>query len=190
MKKKVDGELVNILYASGDVNLVQLANLYGVSRQAIDHHITSETRAEREVVMMRIRAEKGERRLWERLAARMRLALDNDRICVVCDCWNLRGPKQVTCSSECAKAYLQLRSFDDYQNHRNHLAKTILNKPGAYKPAQIKWAKAMLSDDPPPPNRRFLIPGSKRAELIKKYRPEAYAELTKEGHASSDHWSP
>jgi hypothetical protein len=85
------------------------------------------------------------------------------------------------CSPECARVYLILRTFDDHEGHRRQTARSYLASPEKYEASVLEWSKAMLSDNPPPPNRRFLIPGSARSEIIRKYRPEQYAALVGNG---------
>lgn len=110
---------------------------------------------------------------------RCRYALENDLRCVVCDSWVLCGPKRKTCSSECAEAWPILRSFPEIGGNYQRLnqAKTILSNPEAHSPSKVEWAQKMLSDNPPPPNRRFFQAGSKRAETIRRFRPDIYAQI-------------
>ena len=58
------------------------------------------------------------------------------------------------------------------------MARTFLANPEKYKKSLLEWATKMLGPNPPPPNRRYLMPGSKRSELIRKHRPAQYEMLT------------
>lgn len=104
--------------------------------------------------------------------------IPTDRLCLTCRTAARRPGAHKTCSPKCAEAWPILRTVDNYDRHRRHQARSILANPEGQKPSKITWARRMLSDDPPPPNRRYLTSGSKRADLIRKYRPEIYEELT------------
>jgi hypothetical protein len=66
---------------------------------------------------------------------------------------------------------------DNPDEHRQQEARVYLANPDKYAGAPIEWAGRMVSDNPPPRNRTYLVPGSKRAAVIRKYRPELYDEL-------------
>lgn len=122
------------------------------------------------------KAGRDQARLESELAERILEALKDDRRCKTCDSWILRK-STTTCSTECAKAYTVLRSFDDPDYHRRCVAKGYLNNPESHPEVKLEWARQVLGPNPPKRNRVYLVPGSERAEVVKKYRPEAYAEL-------------
>lgn len=106
-----------------------------------------------------------ERALYEQLLGRM----THPRRCQACPAWVLRGDFK-TCSSECAKAIrTSSRRYwlnpDLRERHRVQQARTVLRRPEKYKPSHIEWAKRMLSDNPPPPNRTWIAPQNR--ELAK-----------------------
>jgi len=85
------------------------------------------------------------------------------RPCEVCGAWVLRGGKRVTCSPACAEVWRKawwLVSEEEHQRHRLSVARSILRHPEGKKPSQLAWARQMLSDAPPPPNRRYVQPDS------------------------------
>lgn len=146
-----------------------VAEEYGVSRERIRQLVPPLLEKQR-------KASRDQTRRELKLAKRIRRALAENLRCKICDSWILRG-STVTCSPECQEASSILRSFDDPDEHRRNMAKSYLKNPDRYSPSIIEWSHQMLGPNPPERNRTFLVPGSRRAEVIKKYRPEAYAEL-------------
>ena len=158
------------LYVEEGLTLQQLGDRYGVTREAVRLRLPSGLSA--------IRLEKkAVRRTARAFLMRCHRALVDNRVCPVCGSWVLRGGETtVTCSSECAEAWPILRSVDDPDSHRRQMARTFLAKPGAYKPSAVVWAKKMLEDNPPPRNRHYFTPGSKRSAIARKYRPELFED--------------
>lgn len=77
----------------------------------------------------------------------------------------------ITCSPECAEAWVRIRYAIDEEAHRQHRliqARTYLRNPSAYNPSQVRWAKKMLSDSPPEPNRRYQVPDSTTTQILKE----------------------
>jgi hypothetical protein len=47
-----------------------------------------------------------------------------------------------------------------YDRQRVANARMYLAHPEQYAPSKLRWAERMMSDNPPPPNRRFVVPNS------------------------------
>lgn len=174
-------------YASGTVTLDDLAARYNVSRewirlsvQAVDPNAARKARAER-------RLTRDSALQWEQtkvLLKRMQSAIDEDLHCVVCGAWVIRPPRNngrknatnFTCSQECAVAWPIIRTADLQEEHRKQQARSILNNPDGKAPTKIAWAKAMLSENPPPPNRSWVRKDSLRGAMLRKYRPERFTD--------------
>lgn len=159
--------------------LQAIADTYGVSRERIrqvvkqvDASVPEALRSTAEV--RRERSE--EQELSNKLTRRMEAALKHDRKCQVCGAWVLRG-NYVNCSPEHTEAWSYLRVVDNPLEHRRYMAKTYLDKPERYSESNLDWARRVMSGEVTEGNRRYLIPGSKSAEYIRKYRPEVYEEL-------------
>jgi hypothetical protein len=160
-------------YTTTDDTLQDIGDDYGVTRERI-----------RQILPVGVKQAKKlnqeARRRSDAFNAACQRAIDNNLVCVVCSSWILRrasgGVHTITCSPECAEAWLHLRTFDEFDKHRQQMARTYLANSEKY-PRQQEWAKAMLGPNPPPRNRRWVRPGSARAEAIRKHRPELYAEL-------------
>ncbi len=163
------------LYSIEGLTLQEIGDRYGVTRERIRQILPRGASNAQRVRRY------NQKRTTRFLAACQR-ALDMDLKCKTCGGWILRmttgSLPPMNCSADCSQAYLMLRHFDDHEGHRREMALTLLASPEKYKQSQLDWAEAILGPDPPPPNRRFLIPGSKRAQMIAKYRPEQYAALT------------
>ncbi len=96
--------------------------------------------------------------------------LTNPRKCAVCPGWNLRRQSRTTCSPECAKAWAAGRyQLDEeaHERHRRSNAQSVLAKPEKYA-NRVEWAERVLSDTPPEPNRRFVVPGSAAACALER----------------------
>ena len=147
-----------------------IAALYGLSEARVKDLLAVHMPADERWAIYRAEcaAEKAERRSPRRLAELLRRCAEA-KPCVVCRAWVLRGPKRLTCSPACAKAWTVARyQLDDEQHDRHRLcvARVYLRSPEKYSERHLAWARRMLSDDPPPPNRRYVMPGSRAAEVV------------------------
>jgi hypothetical protein len=174
-----DYQVVADEYATTDISMEELGARYGTTRERIrqiiakiDPAIPDRRKAQRQ----RAKAEQEANEVWTKFWKRCASALAENRRCKTCNGWIIQN-KKLTCSTECFEAWLILRIFDDPDDHRRSMAKVILRSPDKYPEVKLNWARRMLGPNPPERNRVYLVPGSKRAEVIKKYRPEAYAEL-------------
>lgn len=177
---KADYQGIATAYATTPIKLREVALLYGVSREAIRLIVLSvdpDAAWKHHRVVATATAQKAKQASWDKLTERCAEALAEDRHCVVCDAWVIRTTGTITCSPDCTEIWKVLRSFDQSEEHRRHKARTTLRSDWADEVAK-SWARLVLSDSPPPANRRFLVPGSKRAQIIAAHRPEAYKELT------------
>lgn len=146
-----------------------IAALYGLSMDRVKdllvvHMPTEERRAIYRAECAAGVAERKSQRLLAELLRRCAQA----KPCVVCRAWALRGPGRLTCSPECAKTWAIARlQLDENENekHRRSLARMYLANPEKYS-RHVEWATLVLSDNPPPPNRRFVVPGSRAAAVL------------------------
>ena len=159
------------LYLDQGLTLAEIGDRYGVTRERIRQILPPQIAKTR-------RARRQNRIRTKAFLSTCQRALDENLVCSICHGWILRKTGNVTCSPECRKAADTLRTFDNHEHHRRQLARSILAHPDRHPALNLEWAEAMLEPDPPPPNRRYFRPGSKRSELIRKYRPEAYAAIT------------
>lgn len=105
-------------------------------------------------------------REWAELQERV----DRGLLCVVCGCWVLRKAP-MTCSPECADAWVAARlqlSPEHHHKHRIAQAKSILRYPEKHKAVEVDWARRMLSDDPPKPVRRWVRKDCRPAKVLEK----------------------
>jgi hypothetical protein len=144
-----------------------IATRYGLSRQRVRQKVSRVASAadRRANNAARERARRARRREVERAEA---LERGDAPTCVLpwCDRLVRRGR---TCSPEHSHEWEVVRFHIDpaaHQRHRVAMARVKLANPDATD-ADRAWARRMLSDDPPPPNRRFRRPGSE-ADLILK----------------------
>lgn len=92
------------------------------------------------------------------------------RRCPVCA--RVNGRSYMTCSPECAEAWPVLRihiSPEKSQKHRLACAKAVLGNPAASKPSVLLLAARVREGIAPPPNRRFVVPGSRAARLAEQF---------------------
>lgn len=163
---------------------------YGVSRERIRQivkEVQPDAKARRralEALNENVKAQRQAEAEAQRFIDRLQEVIDQDLRCATCGGWVIRDTgrddENKTCSSECAKAWVVLKSFPEVAGdvHRNHMATSILGNKEKYSDAEIEWAQRM-QEDAPPPNRRWVQEGSRRAEVLKKYRPEIYEELVR-----------
>lgn len=180
---KSDHQLIADRYRRGET-YANIGADYGVTRERV-RQVIKDTDPAAIAVKKRVaetaKITKQEEREWEKLQSLAREAIARDLRCVVCGAWVLRTRRRPgrehTCSTEHADAWLTLRSFDEHEEHRRHAAQAILNNADHYDSGKIERAKAVVAGKAPPPNRRFFVPGSKRAQIIKKYRPEEFKAI-------------
>lgn len=162
-------------------NLAQIADKYGVTRQAVSLALYRAGVSRRELERKQNEARRAERRL-ERCLALMQEAIDNDWHCTICGAWVIRPYRNPivkirTCSPECGKALrgpARFRVSDEaYEARRRSQAKSILRHPEKYAASAADWAERMLSDNPPPPNRRYSWPTSKASQAFEELRKRA-----------------
>jgi hypothetical protein len=112
---------------------------------------------------------------WREAQAIVKAQVRRERLpmCVVCEVEHRAGGGRKTCGPKCADALLQLRTTGD--EHRIACAKSILRHPEGQTRSRIVWARRMLSDNPPPKNRQFSIPGSHRSAVLEEHRQSAGA---------------
>ena len=147
--------------------LAEVGAQHGVSKERVRQILRGVMRPGDDALIERARVRRRER---ERAAdERRREAECPTRRCAVC-----RGAMPAckagrTCSSDCARAWAVVRRHLDPDAHHRHRlvqARRILRDPDAHKPSSVAWAERMLSDDPPPPNRRFVLEGSEAARVL------------------------
>lgn len=164
-------EIARVYLENPFITLKEVGQRFGgITNEAVRQHVAlfdpdGDERKKRRAERERIKAEQQARADWATLRERSEKA----EPCPVCGCWVLRGSFYVTCSPECAKVWTLVRfrlAEDIHEQHRFNQARTILRRPEKYKSNQVSWAKRMLSDSPPPPNRRFVWPSSKTTAIV------------------------
>lgn len=159
-----------VLYRNG-LTYTQIGAKYGVSRERV-RQVLAKTGFDGRAAKARANRERIEAERLSKCLAVMQRAIDEDRKCTICGAWVLRKGPAKTCSQACAEllrgdARLYVRP-EQREQHRFNVAKSILRNPKGKRPSQIAWAKRMLSDNPPPANRRFSVPGSRASEAARK----------------------
>lgn len=177
------------LYIEG-ASYAAIGRQYEVGRERIRQIIAkhdpeaSKKREGKKVVRRKRRTEVRSDFREEQFLARLQEVIDNDIKCAACGGWVIRDIATKgdyrTCSPECASAWGVLRSFPEVagDDHRLHMANSILRNVDNYSDAEVDWAQRMI-EDAPPPNRRWVTKGSKRAAILKEFRPEIYEKLVK-----------
>lgn len=97
-------------------------------------------------------------------SVRERVRRERLPLCSVCGVEHCSSRKAKTCGPKCAEARRQLRTTTD--EYRIVQARSILRRADRVPAARVEWAKRMLSDTPPPPNRHYSKPGSKRHAVL------------------------
>lgn len=159
-KDQAAHEEVLAIYLGG-ATMQEIADARGLTRQRIQQMLASLGQAGRDVQHQRMLAARAERDL-QRLLQRCREA----KPCDVCGAWVLRRSAR-TCSKTCADLWRTARhrmNDTQYQLHRMALARSVLRHAPHHKWSEIQWARKMLSKNPPAPNRRYEIKGSKASE--------------------------
>lgn len=177
IKREQWQEIADWYLSDLDASMETIGQHYGVSRERI-RQIISQIEPEAQEIRAALAREKELLSLEAEFAAACQVALAEDRRCVVCDSWVLRsGNAYLTCSTECAEAWVLIRDVYEVDGgrHRERCAKAILNNPKLYKESLVEWAQAVK--DGSAPTRRFVVEGSKRSEALKKFRPEIYEKI-------------
>lgn len=166
-RKWWDADEIAEMYRAG-VTLSAMGKEFGVTRERIRQiladHLGKDgmAAAKEQNIAVHAAAARATREVAQ--LAKLLRRIESARPCVVCKSWVLRGESRSTCSSECARVWVtggRLQTPEGHHAHRLAVARTILREPTTNRPSKVAWAKRMLSDDPPPPNRRFIVPGSK-----------------------------
>jgi len=160
-------------------NFSEIARDFGISRQAVQRRIAraATTRQRRRAAYAQIRRADRERSEAEaaRLQALEDAAREAGRLCPICGKPLLREAAR-TCGGECSVRWRSARyrlDPDSHERHRIAMARTILRRPETRTEAEVDWARRMLSDDPPPPNRRGPVKDSVASAIVREVRGEA-----------------
>lgn len=167
-------------YIESDLTYQDIGDEYGVSRERIRQIIAEVAPNAFDQKRQHAEAEAKAKEAAEFIEACLDAMLYG-RICAVCGSWVLRKRAEVTCSEECSDAWAVLRTLPEIDGgeHRKAVARAILRHPDQYDDDQIEHAIQVL-EGKPPVRRRYLHKGSKRAEVVRRWRPELYEELTGE----------
>lgn len=109
--------------------------------------------------------------------------------CSVCGKIEAYG-KRRTCSSLCAKVWRtsNVRMVLDPEYRKRHVravARWMLANPEKVSKAQRKHARRVLSGKVPDTGRRWVIPGSKTEEALRKYAPARVPPMPKKYKVSA-----
>ena len=148
------------LAAPGDAKptLAELGRMVGVTRERARQFLAAAG-----IDPSAVRADVYARRRLAALRAELLAAMAAAQTrppCRVCGAWVIRRSAVATCSAECSRAwqrYKLILDADAHHRHRLASALAILAHPDRRRPSEVAWAQRMLSDDPPPPNRRYAI---------------------------------
>lgn len=177
-------------YVTTHVTYQEIADRYGLTRERVRQLIKltdPDAHTKHRALLDAAIAEREDTKRTKKLLAQMQHALDNDLHCAVCGAWvicrsggNRENAGFLTCSPEHAVVWPILKTAVNTEEHRRQMARSILNHPETTgkSPSKKPWAEAILGNSPPPKNRTYIVPGSNRAAIIKKYRPELYEYLT------------
>jgi len=145
----------------------QVAKRYGVSCQTV-----SQVAHDRGINTRQLQAKL---RHQGALYAKVMAAMASATVCPVCMGWVLRSApgrrpgERRMCSPDCSETWRVGRyaiSDDAREKHRLACAMTVLRRPEKYKAAELAKAEEMLSDNPPPPNRRYRLPASESTAML------------------------
>lgn len=146
--------------------LQEIADEFGVSkeriRQLIQRYLAATGTSPEEIRRAKKRdrraatASRDARAIYEELLRRMSAG----RHCEICGGYNLRDKRTKTCSTECAALMKTTARYwtspERHENHRRQVAQSVLRHPDKYSDRTVEHARAVLSDAPPPPNRRYV----------------------------------
>lgn len=151
--------------------LEEVAARHGLTKQRVDQIIRRvasprDRQAIRRARQARRRRERAEAERVE-AEARHEAAVARGQHCPVCnrllECQSCR-----TCGGECAEKWGAIRRHVDPEAnlaHRRARARAVLARGGRSE-AEVEHAHRVLSDDPPPPNRRFVVEGSRAHQAL------------------------
>jgi transcriptional regulator with XRE-family HTH domain len=167
-----------------DVELIRRAKLGRYTLQELGEYAMISRERVRQILRRNgvsigeLRAEHKAAERAERQAARQAEieAAKVDLTCPVCQAVFRRKPghpnQRPCCSKECseviassARVYI---SPEEYEKHRRSVARTVLKDPRKHSRAKVAHAKRVLSDDPPPANRRFRHRDSEASALAEE----------------------
>jgi hypothetical protein len=158
------------LYRDKGLTLEQVGGRYGLTRERV-RQIVARLDPQAKATRTRILAEhERDRRLAEA------------HPCRVCGKPVLRGRRAQTCSPKCAEDWRVVRYQLDPEHHRRFRqvqARSILRNPRKHPPGQLSWARAILTGNAAP-NRRFVVEGSRSAQVLERVAPELFAERTRQ----------
>lgn len=155
-------DVVALVEESSKTTLQVVGKHLGVTRERVRQHLVKG--GYDYAALMR------ERRLVLEEVRECRKAVDrqhrrrNHPLCAVCKTERCSRQDGKTCGPRCAEAWLQLLTTTD--RHRIYNARSILRRADREPPSKVAWAKRMLSDNPPPKNRRYRTRNSHRAEVL------------------------
>jgi hypothetical protein len=155
------------LFVHEGLTMTEIGDRYGVTREYVRQCLKARGVSSKAVFAKR-------RRLKRIEAGKVPLdvvlaAMASAVPCAVCGGWVVReGPRNPsqptrTCSPECAGIWPIIRYRHNPEVHdrqRVANARRFLAHPERYTPSKLRWAERMMSDNPPPPNRRFAVPNS------------------------------
>lgn len=171
------------LYRDEGLTLREVGNRYGLSHERIRQIATAQDPGAKETrrrLKAAKRAEQRRRELDRRLA--------DAEPCRICGKPVLRGRNRLTCSPSCADSWRVVRYQLDPEFHkrfRRTQARWILRNPRKHAPGQVSWARSVLTRDKEP-NRRFLVPGSRTAQVLKRVAPDVFAERSAPGNMAKE----
>lgn len=157
-----------VVLAEAGLSLRKIGSVLGVSGECVRLWLdaagfTSEMRSQ---AKQRVKESLREDELRERLASA--------KPCVVCDQPVVRGRRagtRITCSSECAEAWTDLRVHtpEGRDKHRLAVAKSTLRHPEGKRPSLVAWAEALVAGRAAPPRRAWYVGGSRADEAAQKF---------------------
>lgn len=166
---------INLCIMEGRLTYQEIGDLYGVTREWV-RQIGKESGADqqhqaikksRKAHLVLQKAQTGyvtEEEAWQ--------IIEEMPLCPVCKGPVLvSGMRSLTCSANCARAWVKLRfilSDAERQMHRLSLAKTILSHPNP-KPSKLEWANKLVNEGPGAikENRRWITPA--KVKLLREF---------------------
>jgi hypothetical protein len=153
---------------------VEIGARYGVTKQAVQSRLSRRAKPSDRSANRRAREE---RRRAEIAAERARAAETDPpadeptSVCAIPGC--SRPARRRTCGPDHARMWQVARRQldpDEHLRHRQTQARAILREPEAHPASAVERARALVSEDPPPPNRRWIRQDSAVAEVLERVR--------------------